>query len=400
MKRIVWIVVLLALAAGGFFWWRKSHADQQAQAQKGAGERTVPVIAAEVEKKDVPIYLDGLGTVTAYKTVTIRTQVDGRLDTVNFKEGQAVHKGDVLAQIDPRPFEIQLKQAQGALARDSSLLKAAKLNLERNKELLSRKLIAPQTVDDQAAQSGQYEGAVQIDEAAVASARLNLSYARIVAPMDGVTGIRAVDPGNFVRASDASGLLVLAQLDPVAVIFTLPQDVLQQIAAAQKGGALQVDVFSRDGGDNLGTGRLELIDNQINATTATLRLKAVLPNADRKLWPNQFVKARLRVSVRKDALVMPASAVQRGPDGSFAWVVQQDQTAVSKPLQLDRQQGDVALIAQGLQQGEVVITDGVSGLKPGSKVQVQKAGQKPAGGKPRPEGGKRPEGRDPGAQQR
>lgn len=360
----------------------------------GGGARVVPVAAAPVERRDVPIFLEGLGSVVAYKTVAVRPQVDGRLDQVLFREGQAVHKGDVLAQIDPRPFSIQLHQAEGSLARDKAQLDAARLNLKRYQELRARKLIAQQQVDDQAAQAGQLEGAVRIDEAAMESARLNLAYARIVSPIDGVTGVRQVDPGNLVHGSDAAGIVVITQLDPISLLFNLPEDELPRIAPQLLRGELPVEAWSRDGQTLLGTGKLDLVDNQINQTTATVRLKATFANPEHLLWPNQFIKARLRLTVRKDALVVPATAVQRGPDGTFAYVIQPDQTVVPRAVTVELTQDDLSLVAKGLEAGEQVVVEGQGQLRAGARVQPRPA-QPP---QPRgPAAARGQEGQQPGA---
>ncbi len=342
-----------------------------------AANRVVPVVAVPVAQRDVPIYLEGLGNVTAYRTVTVRSQVDGRLDKVLFKEGQAVKKGQQLAQIDPRPFQIQLKNAQGALERDQATLKNAKLNLERYRALVQKKLIAEQQATDQEALVAQTEGALAIDQAAIASARLNLDYARITSSIDGVTGVRLVDEGNLVHAADQTGVVILTQLDPIAVLFTLPQDDLPQIAQQMQHDQLVVEAFSRDGATKLGTGKLELIDNQINQATATLRLKAVFPNPQRVLWPNQFVKARLLLTTRKGALVIPAPALQRGPDGLFVYVVQNDNTVVNRGIEVELQQADQAVVSRGLTAGEMVVVDGQNQLRPGSKVQSRQPGARP-----------------------
>jgi multidrug efflux system membrane fusion protein len=374
-------VLVAAVVCAGPFACRGGNKDAAAQAGKGAagspgpagsgGARVVPVMSAPVERRDVPIYLEGLGSVAAYKSVAVRSQVDGRLEKLFFREGQAVRTGDPIAQLDPRPFAIQLQQAEGAHARDSAQLRGLKLNLERYAELVKRKLIAQQQLDDQAAQVGQLEGAVRIDQAAIESARLNLAYAHIVAPIDGVTGIRQVDPGNLVRASDPTGIVIINQLNPISLLFTLPQDELPRIAPQLSRGELPVEAWSRDGQTRLGTGKLELIDNQINQTTATVRLKAIFDNPQHMLWPNQFVKARLRVTTRTDALVVPATAVQRGPEGTFVYVIQPDQTVLSRPVDIELTQGEIALVAKGLSAGEQVVVEGQGQLRSGARVQAR-----------------------------
>ncbi len=376
-RIILLLVAVIAIAAIGFFVHRRTT-QKQAGAQReqaAAAARPIPVIAGKVEKRDVPVYLDGLGNVTAFRTVTVRSQVDGRLDQVLFTEGQQVKTGEPLARIDPRPFQNQLKQAQGALARDEAQLRAAKVNLERYRQLAQKKLIAPQQADDQAALVGQLTGAIEVDRAQIDAAKLNLDYANIRSPIDGVTGVRLVDPGNLVHASDQNGLVLITQLDPIAVLFSLPQDELPNVMQELSRGTLTVEAWSRDGTQKLATGQLALVDNQINAATATLRLKAVFPNPQRLLWPNQFVKARLLLTTRKDALVVASTVPQRGPEGTFAYVIQQDQTVQPRPIDVALTEGDVAIVAKGLNEGEQVVVDGQSQLRAGSKVVPRQAGQ-------------------------
>jgi multidrug efflux system membrane fusion protein len=356
------------------------------------------VTATTVQRRDVPIYLDGLGNVAAFYTVTVRSQVDGRLDQVLFKEGQLVRKGELLARIDPRPFQNQLAQAQGALERDRAQLSGARLNLTRYKQLAEKKLIAQQQADDQGALVGQLEGAVAVDQASIASAKLNIDYANIRSPIDGVTGVRVVDPGNLVHASDANGLVVITQLDPITVLFSLPQDQLPQVMQELERSPITVEAWSRDGGQKLSTGQLALVDNQINAATATMRLKAVFPNPQRLLWPNQFVKARLLLTTRKDALVVPATVTQRGPDGTFAYVIQPDQTVQPRNIEIEHTEGDVAIVSKGLNEGDTVVVDGQNQLRAGSKVaprpasqagRVQREGEGPRADSPRSQRGVR-----------
>ncbi len=382
-RRRSWVLLLgvVVLAAAG--WVVRARLGVKPAASSGGpaaqAARPVPVVAAAVARRDVPIYLEGLGNVTAFKTVTVKTQVDGRLDQVFFREGQAVRQGQVLAQIDPRPFQIQLHQAEGALARDEAQLENARLNVSRDRQLVAGKLIAQQQLDTDVATAGQLEGAVEIDKATIETARLNLDYARITSPIDGVTGIRQVDPGNVVHASDAGGIVVITQLDPVAVLFTLPQDQLTPVSEQLTHGPLPVDAFARDGSTLLGSGQLALIDNQINQATSTIRLKAVVPNPRRLLWPNQFVNVRLRLTTQAGALVMPATALQRGPNGTFVYVIGSDMTAAPRPVEIGTRQGDIAIATHGVQEGERVVVDGQNQLKPGSRVVVHEQAKPPGG---------------------
>jgi multidrug efflux system membrane fusion protein len=374
------VAVLVARGVGG-------GTKDAAPAGKGGGaaaqDRPVAVQVATAATRDLPITLEGLGTVTAYKTVNVRPQVDGRLDKVAFQEGQAVKRGDVLAQIDPRPFAIQLHQAEAALARDQAQLAGAERNLTRYDAVVKDRLIPQQQADDQRALVEQLRGTVKADQAQIENARLNLDYARITSPIDGVTGVRQVDPGNLVHASDTTGIVILTQMDPIAVLFTLPQDDLPRVAEEQARGKLAVQALSREGDRLLATGQLELIDNQINQTTATMRLKAIFANPTRVLWPNQFVKTRLVLSVRQGALVIPAVAVQRGPQGAFVYVVGDDGRAALRPVAVDTIQGELAVISKGVAAGDRVVTEGQSQLKPGARVALPGAGGPgPGGGSP------------------
>ena len=370
------VLVLVVLAGTG--WLIQSRVRAAAapaaagkDAAAGAADRVVPVVAVPVAQRDMPVYLDGLGNVLASATVTVRAQVDGRLDRVAFREGQEVHRGDLLAQIDPRPFQNQLHTGEAALARDRAQLLGAKHNLDRYTEMAKEGLAGSQQVDDQRVSVAQLEATTRGDQVVIDSARLQLDYARVTAPIDGVTGVRLVDQGNIVRASDPTGLVVITQVDPIAVIFTLPQDDLPRISKQLAQGEVVVEAMSRDGGTRLATGKLALVDNQINQATATLRLKALFDNPQRALWPNQFVKTRLLLSTRKGALVIPAAVVQRGPQGTFAYVVGPDQKAVLRPIQTEGTEGELAVVTSGLTVGEQVVVDGQSQLRPGSKVSTR-----------------------------
>ena len=334
----------------------------------------VPVSVAIAERRDVPIFKAGLGTVIPTETVVVHTQVDGVLQEVHFTEGQEVKPGDLLAVVDPRPFEAQLKQARGALLRDEALLEDNRINLLRNENLFRRHLIAKEAVDDQRAQVGQYLGATQIDRGQIEAARLNVQYAHIVSPTHGVTGFRLVDPGNVVHPSDPNGIVVITRLEPINVVFTLPQDDLPAVAAAMKAGPVDVELFSRDGTARLGQGRVLLVDNQINTTTATVRIKAVAPNPNRLLWPNLFVRAHARVATRIGATVIPTSAIQRGPQGPLVFVVNAGETVTARPVEVDISQGELTIIKSGLTPGETVVTEGQAQLGPNARVAIRESG--------------------------
>ena len=366
-------IAIAIVAVGGVTYWlyQRGEAAKPGLPGKGSAEaRAVPVQTAPAAHKDVPIWIDGLGTVAAFQQVTVRAQVDGRLDKVLFNEGQAVKKGDPLAQIDPRPYLVQLHTAQGALARDTAQRDTAKRTFDRDKTLHEQNLIAQATVDNDAGALGQAEGAIKIDQAAIENAQLQLDYALVKAPLDGITGVRQVDAGNIVHATDPNGLVVITAVDPAAVIFTVPQDWLPQIAKAQRAGEVKVEITNRDG-SKVGDGTLAVLDNQINQTTSTLRLKALVPNPDRTLWPNAFVKARLLIEVRKDAVVVPAVAIQRGPQGTYVYIAGADGTAQMKPVEVTVV-GDVAVVDKGLAGDEQVVTEGQNQLRPGGKLQTAK----------------------------
>ena len=340
----------------------------------GSGERVVPVQTVTAEKTDVPVWLEGLGSVAAAQQVTVHAQVDGRLDTVFFTEGQVVQKGALIAQIDPRPFQVQLHAAQGALARDKAQLDANQANLKRYQDLQGQQLVAAQQVEQYQAAVGQFLGAVKIDQAQIEQAQLQLDYAAIKAPLTGITGVRLVDAGNLVHASDAGGLVVVTAIDPAAVYFTVPQDKLPGVAAAVARGEVAVEVWSRDGTEKIGTGKLAVLDNQINQTTATLRLKALVDNPKHVLWPNAFVKARMLLETKPGALVVPSVAVQQGPQGTFVYVVGEGGVVASRPVVVALQTGEMSVIDKGLVGGEQVVTEGQNQLRAGGKVSVAKPG--------------------------
>ncbi len=378
--RIVLVFLGLALIAAAVIRLRVQAGDD-ARAPAAKQERQTAVLTAAVERKDVPIELEGIGSAGALYNVTVRPQVAGRITKVFFTEGQPVKEGDVLAQIDPRPYQIALQTAQANLARDQATLEGNQGNYDRQMQLVQGHFVAPQDVLNAKALVGQSQASLLADQAAIDSAKLNLSYARITAPISGTAGIRLIDPGNYVAAGDPNGIVILTQLDPIVVIFSLPQDDLPKVAAElARTGTLPVLALDREGITELARGELRVIDNQVVSTTATIRLKAVFPNAERKLWPNLFVKARLLLETRKGALVVPATAIQRGPRGPFVYVVGKDQTADVRMVKVELIIGEDALMADGLQAGEQVVIEGQNQLRPGAKVQLrpstEKAGEK------------------------
>jgi len=344
--------------------------DKQAMAASAA--RSVPVGVASAVQRDMPVYLTGLGSVTAFNTVSVKSRVDGELVQVNFKEGQFVNKGQLLVLIDPRPYEVQLAQAQAQLFKDQASLRDAQLNYQRFKDLLQVSgAMSQQQVDTQKATADTLEGAVRADQATIDNAKLQIAYCHITAPISGRIGLRLVDVGNIVHATDANPMLVITQLQPIAVIFTLPEDSLQEVVKRMKQGTLAVDAFSRDNQTKVATGTLLTIDNQIDQTTGTDRLKAVFDNKDGNLFPNQFVNIRLLLDVRKDSIIVPSVAVQQGPQGRFVYVVKPDKTVEARTVTVALAQSNQSAIAHGLQVGEVVVTDGQDKLQNGAKVETR-----------------------------
>lgn len=339
-------------------------------------QRVVPVVTASVRRGDMDLYLNGLGTVTAFYTVTVRARVEGQLLAVHFTEGQIVSEGELLAEIDPRPFEVQLAQAQGQLERDRATLKVNKLSLNRYNELLKTRSITPQQIDEQVALVDQMEGAIRTDLAAVDNAELQLTYARITSPIGGRIGLRLVDPGNMVRANDPSGMAVITQLQPISLVFTIPQDKISQVQRKVNAGeTLVVEAFDRDFKNKLATGTLLAIDNQVDAATGTVRLKAIFDNKDNMLFPNQFVNARLLIDRHHDAVIAPSAAVQHGPDFDFVYVVKSDETVDLREVVPGPTEGDQTAIESGLAPGDIVVTDGVDKLQRGAKVSTKKSRQ-------------------------
>jgi len=331
----------------------------------------VPVVAGKVEEKDTPIYLDGLGTVQAFNTVTVHSRVDGELQKVLFTEGQDVKTGDLLAVIDPRPFQAALDQAIAKKAQDEAQLANAKVTLARNTDLLKKKVIDQQDFDTSRYQGDQFQAATQADQAAIEAAKTQLDYTQIKSPIDGRIGVRLVDVGNIVHAADQTGIVVITQMHPISVVFTLPEQNLQELL--NQGGAnggLKVFALDRGNTSTLDEGALAVVDNQIDQTTGTLKLKATFPNDQLQLWPGKFVNARLILTTRKGATVVPSSVVQRGPQGTYAYVIRTDKTVEMRPIKVAQTEANVALIDSGLKAGEQVVVDGQYKLQPGAHVEL------------------------------
>ena len=371
-RRWPWLLTIAALAGIGYWWLARSDPKTHAAGPPAPAARPVPVVMATARIGEVPVYLTGLGSVTAFNTVTVKSRVDGQLTNVAFQEGQFVHAGDLLAQIDPRPFDVQLTQAEGQLARDQAQLQDAKINLERYRDLVAKDFIPRQQFDDQAAQVRQYEGIIKLDQGLIDSAKLQLTYSRITAPISGRIGLRLVDVGNMVHASDSNGLLVITQVQPIAVVFTLPEDNLPPVLAKLRAGErLPVEAYDRSGQAKIAAGALLTVDNQIDQSTGTTRLKAIFENQDNALFPNQFVNVRLLLDVKKEAVIAPLAAVQRGPQGMFVYVVKPDHTVEVREVTVGATAGGDAAIDKGLAQGDAVVVDGVDKLRAGTAVEAR-----------------------------
>jgi membrane fusion protein, multidrug efflux system len=362
--------------------------------QRGRTDAPVPVLVAPAKTGDVPVYLDGVGTTRALNTVVVRPQVDGKLISVKFKEGQDVERGDVLAQIDPITYQAQLDQAVAKKAQDEAQLANARRDLERFVRLAETNAVAKQQTDTQRATVAQLEAQVQSDQGAIDNARAILGYTTITAPLTGRTGIRQVDAGNIVHASDSTGLVIITQIRPIAILFTLPQQQLAQINAAMTKGPLTVEALGNDNRTIIERGTLQVIDNQVDQTTGTIKLKAEFPNPDLKLWPGQFVNVRLLVDTLKDAVTVPTAAVQRGPNGTFVYRVNDDDTVSVKPIKVSLQDDIQAVIAEGVTSGERVVTSGFSQLADGSRINI--GGARPARS-PGADGERRPPAEAPAA---
>lgn len=386
-KKWLWWVILalaLVLGAGIYISGKRSSAGKAAHPPGKEGPQVTPVVAVPAGKSDIGIYLTGLGAVTPLNTVSVRSRVDGQLMEVRFREGQTVRKGELLAVIDPRPFQVQLTQAEGQMARDRELLKNARMDLQRYKQLWQQDSIPKQQLDTQDALVRQLEGTVKIDQGQIDSARLQLVYSRIVAPISGRVGLRQVDPGNMIHTSDTNGLVVITQLQPISVIFSIPEDNLPKLLAKVRGGVrLGVDTYDREQKHKLAEGTLLTVDNQIDPTTGTVKLKAVFPNTQNELFPNQFVNTRLLLETMRDAVVIPAAAVQHGAQNTFVYLVKADKTVTVRPITVGATQNDQIAVTSGLEVGDPVVVDGAERLREGSRVEVkepvkpQKQGKNP-----------------------
>lgn len=384
LGRVVALLLLAGAAGAGAWWWTiptqheaavepqrpGGRGGRRAAAMRGAPGDIVTVSATAAQVRDVPVTRDGIGTIQAYAMVTVRAQIDGRLMEVAFREGQDVKAGDVLARIDPAPWQAALDQSLAKLAQDEATLANARLDLDRYERLAATNAGPRQQADQQKAMVAQLQAQVRADQAAVDAARINLAYTTLTAPIDGRAGLRQVDAGNIIRSSDATGLVTLAQVQPIAVLFTLPQRDLAVAQRAMSAGRVPVDALDTDGRTVLASGTLEVIDNQVDQATGTIRLKAAFPNAERRLWPGQFVTIRVRVAELKAALVVPTPALRRGPQGIFVYRVGEDDKAEVRPVTVEQQDESIAVVRSGLSAGDRVITAGFQRLTDGKPVAV------------------------------
>ena len=406
-RYIIYAVTLLAIAGALYFVFAPSATQQRRAGRFGADAGPVPVLAAAATLADVPVYLDAVGTTKALNTVTVRPQVDGKLLSVSFKEGQDVKKGDVLAQIDPTTFKAAFDQAVAKKAQDQALLTNAQNDMARYEQLAATNAINRQQADTQKSLVAQYTAQVQSDQAAVESAQATLAYATIKAPIDGRTGIRAVDEGNIVHASDSTGIVTITQLRPISVLFNLPQQYLSQVNDAFAKAPLKVDAQRSDNDAVIDSGTLTVVDNQVDASTGTVKLKADFPNANLQLWPGQFANVRLLIDTLKQVVTIPTGAVQRGPNGTFVYVIKDDNSATIRPIVVQKQDETQTVVKSGVAAQERVVTTGFARLTDGSKVTIgsndgtpatpagqRQRGQRPAGSTgeraPRADGSTRP----------
>jgi membrane fusion protein, multidrug efflux system len=391
-RRLSLTFVFALLILAGVVWWaRQGSAPQQA----GGGRNAAPmsIVPETVGKGDIGINLNALGTVASLATVTVRTQISGYLLKVDFKEGQDVKKGDLLAEIDSRPYEATLAQVKGQLARDEALLKGAQVDLARYQGLAAQNAVPHQTLDTQVALVAQDQGTVEADRGMVKSAEVNLQYCRILSPLDGRVGLRQIDQGNYVTPGDTNGLVVITQLQPISVLFTVPEDNLQAISKRlQAGAVLPATAYDRGGANKIAEGSLQTFDSQIDPTTGTIKLRAQFPNESRVLYPNQFVNIRLLIDTHKDVTTMPTAGVQRGVPGTFVYLINADNTVSVRPVQLGMTDGDDVEVRSGLAPGDRIVIDGADKLRDGAKINIRteaSAGTPPPPGPDRPGGKKR-----------
>jgi membrane fusion protein, multidrug efflux system len=397
-----WILLLLAVVLGGVYWYFHSRGAQANGLGAASGDNggmpqmgPIPVVVATAHRGDLPVYFNGLGTVTAFNTVTVRSRVDGQIVKINFTEGQFVKEGDALIEIDPRPYQVQLEQAEGQLAKDQAQLKDVQVDYERYKLLLKDGVIPQQQLDTQAAQVGTFEGAIKADVATIDNAKLQITYSHITAPISGRVGLRLVDIGNIVHATDTNGLLVITQLQPIAVLFSLPQDQLPEVLARMRSDhQLAVEAYDRDNSDKIATGKLLTIDNQIDTTTGTYKLKAVFDNNKNELFPNQFVNVHLLVDTKKNVVLVPTTAILRGPQGTYVFGVNSKNAVAVKNVKVADTTGNLSGISSGLTDGDVVVVDGQDKLKDG--IVVDPHAQRP-GGNSSAQSSFLPDGSTPGA---
>ncbi|HKS88998.1 MAG TPA: MdtA/MuxA family multidrug efflux RND transporter periplasmic adaptor subunit [Stellaceae bacterium] len=375
LRSALWLGLVLLVIGGLVAWAVLRSGGQPAPTRRFQSSGPMPVGTAEATTGDMPIVLSGLGTVTPIAIVTVKTQINGQLTEVAFHEGQTVKKGDFLAQIDPRPYQVALEQAEAQLAKDQAALKNAETDLARYRTLVAQNSIARQTADTQAALVQQDKATLNVDQAQIDTQKLNLAYCRIVAPVGGRVGLRQVDPGNYVTASDPNGIVVITQMQPISVIFTLPEDNLPAVLRRLNAGAtLAVTAYDRTGTTRLDSGTLQTVDNQIDTSTGTIKLRAVFDNREQILFPNQFVNAYLLVDTLHDATLVPTAAIQRGAPGTFVYVVKPDHTVTAQPVTLGQSQNDRIAVAKGLKPGDLVVTDGADRLKDGAEVRIAESG--------------------------
>jgi multidrug efflux system membrane fusion protein len=370
---------LALLVLAGIVWWSK-QLSAPPQGDRGRNGAPMSIAPGVVSKGDIGISIDALGTVTSLATVTVRTQISGYLMKIDFKEGEEVKKGDLLAEIDSRPYEATLAQAKGQLARDEALLKGAQVDLVRYQALAAQNAVPHQTLDTQIALVAQDEGTVEADRGTVKSAEVNLQYCRILSPLDGRVGLRQVDQGNYVTPGDANGLVVITQLQPISVLFTVPEDNLQAISKRlQDGAVLPAAAYDRSGADKIADGTLQTFDSQIDPTTGTIKLRAQFPNESKTLYPNQFVNVRLLLDTHKDVTIMPTAGVQRGVPGTFVYLINADNSVSVRPIQLGVTDGERLEVRSGLAPGDRIVIDGADKLRDGAKISLRtEAGAAPS----------------------